>query len=100
MSNINIVNILAKDQVIENVVKNVCKSPVLKQNEQDLCQDLYLYLLEINNELLNRLYNNNELTYYIIGMVKNNVYSSSSNFYRTYKKFDMMTSDITEIKNI
>lgn len=99
MPNTEIVNILAKDKTVELIVQNVTKCP-LTNNTKDLSQDIYLYLLDMDNKMLNKLYNNNEINFYIIGMVKNNVYSSSSKYYRTYKKFDMLSSDINEFINL
>ena len=100
LSNTTIVDDLAHKQTIEQIIKNLNKTTHLSSIEKDLCQDLYICLLELDTNLINKLYKNNELRYYIVGMVKNNLFSTSSHYYNQYRKFSINSSDIADFRNI
>lgn len=79
-----IINQLAKDRVIEDIIANIAKKQP-DQTDQDLAQDLYQSLLEKDPEFVETLYSNDELQFFITRMVIRNVQSKTSPYYYTYK---------------
>lgn len=99
LTNEEIVNKLAKSRTVEIIIQNLQKRKI-SDIERDLAQDTYIFLLGLDNDLLNKLYTNKEINYYIVKVLKNNLYSTTSKFYHCYRKFDNITSDITEFNSI
>ena len=93
-----IINELAKNKVIEKLVANISPDDNSPDN-QDLSQLIYLTLLEKPNSLIEDLYSKGELIFYVIRIITRNVYSTTSPYYRTIKKFKNKTTDIDDFKN-
>lgn len=92
MTKSSVINILAHNKVIEKLVKQYnFSSPYCK----DLCQDLYIELLNKEDKLIVGLYERNEIEYYIRKMISNNVNSVTSPFYRQYERFRKTTDEMT-----
>lgn len=90
-----VINILASNKVIEKLMKKYnFSSPYSK----DLCQDLYIELLNKDENLIVGLYERNEIEFYIRKMISNNVNSSTSPFYKNYEKFRKTTDEIKNEK--
>ena len=53
---------------------------------EDFYQDLYLIVADKKQELLDKIYNNNEMGAYIYVIIKNNLKSRNSKYYYTYIK--------------
>lgn len=83
MTKTQIVNELARKKIVEKLI-----SKKTTENLNDLAQDIYLDLLEKPDEKIVELYNNNELIYFISAMIRNQVFSSTSTYYRQYKLSD------------
>ena len=98
MTSNQIINELAKNKVIEKLVANISPDDN-SQDNQDLSQLIYLTLLEKPNPLIEDLYSKGELIFYVIRIITRNVYSTTSPYYRTIKKFKNKTTDIDELKN-
>ena len=103
MTSNQIINELAKNKVIEKLVANISpddNSPgSLSSDNQDLSQLIYLTLLEKPNSLIEDLYSKGELIFYVIRIITRNVYSTTSPYYRTIKKFKNKTTDRDDFKN-
>lgn len=70
-----------------NIIKQVVNNFIAcDPNKDDLIQDIAIVILEKPPDLIKKLYEDGELKYYIVRIVKNNVYSKNSNFYYKYKK--------------
>ena len=98
MTSNQIINELAKNKVVEKLVANISPegdSP----DTSDLSQLIYLTLLEKPNSLIEDLYSKGELIFYVIRIITRNVYSTTSPYYRTIKKFKNKTTDIDDFKN-
>ena len=93
-----IINELAKNKVIEKLVANISPEDNPPDN-QDLSQLIYLTLLEKPNSLIEDLYSKGELIFYVIRIITKNVYSTTSPYYRTIKKFKNKTTYIDDLKN-
>lgn len=91
----SVITILASNKVIEKLMKKYnFSSPYSK----DLCQDLYIELLNKEESLIVGLYERNEIEFYIRKMISNNVNSSTSPFYKNYEKFRKTTDEIQNEK--
>ena len=98
MTSNQIINELAKNKVVEKLVANISPDDNPPDN-QDLSQLVYLTLLEKPNSLIEDLYSKGELIFYVIRIITRNVYSTTSPYYRTIKKFKNKTTDIDDLKN-
>ena len=98
MTSNQIINELAKNKVIEKLVANISPEGDSSDNK-DLSQLIYLTLLEKPNALIEDLYSKGELIFYVIRIITRNVYSTTSPYYRTIKKFKNKTTDINDLKN-
>lgn len=70
------------------------KDRFTKQFQDDLQQDIYIALIEYDNEKLNDAVSNNHLNALITQMIINSIWSKTSPFYRKYKKFVLKSDDI------
>lgn len=77
---------LYKHKIIEKIVYQVGIGEDLK-NLEDCIQDLYVALLEKPKKLIISMYEKNELNFYIANMAVRQIRSSTSPYYRMYKKF-------------
>ena len=91
------VNIIAKEKVVEQIVSNIAKtnSDILN----DLSQNIYIDLLMKDDEKIVNLYETNQLRFFIVKMAKNNLFSKNSPFYKTFKKNANLTVDIDDLKD-
>ena len=79
-----IVELIAKQKRIEDIILNI--KGEISSNEQDLAQDLYLSLLDKEEEKIIQLYEKGELRWFVTRMVVNNLKSVNSRFYYNYLK--------------
>ena len=97
MTKNEVVSIIAKEKVVEQIVSNIAKanSDILN----DLSQNIYIDLLMKDDEKIVNLYETNQLRFFIVKMAKNNLFSKNSPFYKTFKKNANLTIDIDDIKD-
>lgn len=82
-------------QIIEDIHKRKIVEQICFQvgrgedpdNIKDLIQDVYLTLLEKPKKLIISMYEKDELNFYIATMAVRQIRSSTSPYYRIYKKF-------------
>lgn len=94
MNNFEIIEELARNKVVEEIVSNISKKSFPYTDE--LCQDIYLSLLEKSPELIIGLYERNELKFFITRMVHNNLFSKNSPFYMKYGRWNERKTEITQ----
>lgn len=93
MTKQEIIEHIASQGLVESLIKKLVREYSSSLN--DLSQEIYLSLLEKDENYIVKLYNNNELNNFIAGMIKNNFYSKTSPFYKNYKKFNLLTRPLT-----
>lgn len=76
---------LASEKVVEEIVKNVAKDSK-DENLQDLCQDLYMTLMEKDEDWLTGIYERGQINYFITRLAMNNINSKTSRYYYKYIK--------------
>jgi len=84
---------IAKEKIVEKLLE---KHSDFKNNPyiEDLGQDIYIQLSLMSEESLNQLYNNGELEFFIKKIIKNNLYSTTSQFFYKYNRFRKITDEI------
>lgn len=93
ITNNNIVASLAKQRFVEQIINIYAKPEDFKE---DLAQDIYIQLLEDKKTV--ELYLSKQLSYYIVKMVKLNLFSNTSRYYYKYKKFTENCDEIQDEK--
>ena len=97
MDKYKIIDEISKDKIVEEVVYNIGDKG--DEDLKDLVQDIYINLLEKEDNLIETLYNTNQLKFYIIRMVVNNIHSKNSPYYTKYKKDKINKVKIEELYN-
>ena len=95
MDKYEIIDEISKDKVVEEIVYNIGSKD--DEDLKDLIQDIYINLLEKEDSLIETLYNTNQLKYFIIRMVVNNIHSKNSPYYTKYKKDKINKVKIEEL---
>ena len=101
MTKYEVVDIIAKEHLVEKIVYKLLpcsKNPF--DYPQDLIQDIYLILLNSDENLIVALYNKGELGFYILRIVRNQLLSKNSPYYTKYIKFRAQSDDISEAAHI
>lgn len=93
MSKFEIIEDLAKNKVVENIARKICKSH--PNFFDDMVADTYLSLLEKDEDFILCLYNKGEFEYYIGGIIHNSFYSKTSPTYKNYRKFSNLSRPLT-----
>lgn len=97
MDKYDIIDEISKNKLVEEIVYNIGTRG--DEDLKDLIQDIYINLLEKEDSLVETLYNTNQLKFYIIRMVVNNIHSKNSPFYTKYKKDKINKVNIEELYN-
>ena len=101
MTKWEIVDELSKNNTVEKIIYKLLpasKNPF--DYPQDLIQDIYLILLNSDENLIVALYNKGELGFYILRIARNQLLSKNSPYYQKYIRFKSQSDDITQATNI
>lgn len=79
--------------MVETIVSNIAKSSDDLLN--DLSQEIYLDLLQKNEDKIVKLYESNQMRYFITRMIINNLHSTNSPYWCKYKRFTQNMNEIT-----
>lgn len=90
-----LIETIAKQHIVEDIIMNVVKDSK-DEDYKDLVQDVYMTLLEKDNEILTAIYERNQINYFITRIVLNNINSKTSRFYYTYRKNKSVTIPIED----
>ena len=92
MTKNEVIEIIAKERLVEQIVSNIAKSSDDLLN--DLVQEIYLDLLEKDEDKIVKLYESNQIRFFITRMIINNLHSTNSPFWCKIKSF---THNMNEI---
>ena len=81
-----IIEILAKDRRVEALVENIAHHS-LTADLKDLCQMVYLILLEYDESKLQDLWENDQINFFIARIILNQYRSSNSPFHAIFRKY-------------
>lgn len=92
------------EKYIENGLLRTCVDCAFSQlssverenNKDDFYQDLIVILLTYDNAKLNDAHINNHFNALVTAIIKRNLWSRTSQYYKNYKKFSSRTDEITE----
>lgn len=90
MDVLNIVDKLARNRVVEDMIKNMN----INDYPDDLAQEIYLILLEYDKDKIEEMYNKNQINFFISRIITNQAFSKNSPFYLNYKKWDFNKEDL------
>ena len=101
MTKIEVVDIIAREHLVEKIVNKLLSSSKNPFDcPEDLIQDLYLILLNSDENLIVTLYNKGELGFYLLKIARNQLLSVNSKYYYTYIKLGANSDDISEAAHI
>lgn len=90
-----IINELATNKVVEELC---CNMGVEQAYLDDLVQEIYLILLEYNEDKLIKMYERKQLKFFIVRIIMNQYFSKNSPFYKKYKMYDQKQDYNKEIE--
>lgn len=90
----DVVERLARGRVVEAMVENIARSS-LTPDLQDLCQMVYVILLEYDPEKILDLERNGEMPFFVARIIVNQYRSRNSPFYYQIRRFLAQSREIT-----
>ena len=86
MDKMTIIKTLAEEKRVEALVKNIAHQP-LTADLKDLCQMVYIVLLEYDEGKLQDLWDNHQMDFFLVRIILNQYRSSNSPFHTQFRKF-------------
>ena len=101
MTKYEIIDIIAREHLVERIVNKLLSSSKNPFDcPEDLIQDIYLLLLQKDDDLIINLYNKGEIGFYLLKIARNQLLSVNSPYYQKYIRFQSHNDDITQAANI
>lgn len=101
MTKYEVLDIIAKEHLVERIVNKLLSSSKNPFDcPEDLIQDIYLLLLQKDDDLIVNLYNKDEIGFYLLKIARNQLISANSPYYTKYIKFRSHSDEITQATNI
>ena len=91
-----VVELVAKEGWVEECIKTV-SGGVWRSEYDDLVQDILMELLD--QEKVVSLFQKNQLRYYVMRIVRNNLQSCTSRFFYRYRRFSLLNSGDKALSN-
>ena len=101
MTKYDVLDIIAKEHLVERVIFKLL--PASKNRfdyPDDLVQDIYLLLLEKEEDLIVNLFNKGEIGFYILKIARNQLLSANSPYYCMYIKFGVKSDGLEKAAHI
>ena len=95
MNKWEIVDELSRSNTVEKIIYKLLpasKNPF--DCPEDLIQDVYLLLLQKDDDLIVNLYNKGELGFYLLKIARNQLLSANSPYYTKYIKFRSQSDEL------
>ena len=100
MTKYEVIDIIAREHLVERIVNKLLSSSKNPFDcPEDLIQDIYLLLLQKDDDLIVNLYNKDEIGFYLLKVARNQLLSVNSKYYYTYIKLGANSDDISEAAN-
>lgn len=100
MTKYEVLDIIAREHLVDRIVNKLLSSSKNPFDcPEDLIQDIYLLLLQKDDNLIVDLYERGELAYYLLRVVRNQLLSVNSKYYYTYIKLGANSDDLTQATN-
>ena len=88
MTKYDVLDIIAREHLVEKIVYKLLpcsKNPF--DCPEDLIQDIYLLILQKDDDLIVNLYNKDEIGFYLLKIARNQLLSKNSPYYTKYIRF-------------
>ena len=100
MTKYDVVNIIEREHLVEKIVFKLLPSSKNPFDcPEDLIQDIYLLLLQKDDDLIVNLYNKDEIGFYLLKIARNQLLSKNSPYYTKYIKLGAQSDDLTQAAN-
>lgn len=96
MTKEGVVEYIARSKLIQECIK-VVTGGVWRSEYDDLTQDILMELLDQTKVV--DLYKKNQLKFYIMRIVRNNLQSSTSRFFYRYRRFSLLNQGPERLSN-
>ena len=96
MSTRGVVEEIARSKLIQECIL-IVTGGVWRSEYDDLVQDVLVELLD-QTKIVD-LYEKNQLRYYVMRIVRNNIQSNTSRFYYRYRRFSLLNSGDKALSN-
>ena len=96
MSTREVVEYIARSKLIQECILMVTGG-VWRSEYDDLVQDILMELLD--QEKVVSLFQKNQLRYYVMRIVRNNIQSNTSRFFYRYRRFSLLNSGDKALSN-
>lgn len=90
-----ILDYVIKTKLVETCVRYNLNKTSNQDIKQDMCQEVYLWLCQYDIEKLTDAYKNKHLNALLTRFIQNQWFSKTSPFFKAFKKFDMVSDEIT-----
>ena len=94
MEKMEIIAHMAKEQMVEKMVKSILHQNSLSVDMQDLVQMIYLILLEYDDKKIVDLWTNKQMTFFLARIIMNQNRSDTSAFHYTIRRHQCKSVDI------
>ena len=99
MTKTEIIEEIAQERLVEAMVQNIAHQ-ALNADLSDLCQLVYLILLEYDEDKLQDLWEHKQIRFFLARIIVNQYRSSLSPFHITYRKFrGMVDENVSRVCN-
>lgn len=100
MTKYEVIDIIAREHLVDRIVNKLLSSSKNPFDcPEDLIQEIYLLLLQKDDDLIVNLYDKGELAYYLLKIARNQLLSVNSKYYYTYIKLGANSDDLTQAAN-
>ena len=100
MTKYDVLDIIAREHLVDRIVTKLLSSSKNPFDcPEDLIQDVYLLLLQKDDNLIVNLYNKGEIGFYLLKIARNQLLSKNSPYYTKYIKLGAQSDDLTQAAN-
>ena len=93
MNKNEVIRVIAEERRVEQIVQNICKRSNMPELD-DLAQMVYEILLNYDERLIMDLWDNEQINFFIVRIIKTQWESPRSTFYSVFKKYKLKACDI------
>lgn len=97
MTKREIVEQIAREQRVEEIIRNVARTSSLAPDLQDLAQIVYLWVLEYDDDKIIDLWEHDEIGFFLVRIILNQYRSRDSPWRDTFHRYGIHYTDISEI---
>lgn len=97
MTKYQIIEQIARERRVETMLANIAKRPI-SGTMDDLCQMVYLILLEYDETKIADLWENGQINFFIARILLNQYKSTNSPFYKLFRKYESKATDIEAVR--